>query len=323
VTDKLPRFPASPLPRLANGSTVTVGSFDGVHLGHQAVLQEIGRRARAARRASVLVTFDPHPLEVVNPGAAPPLLTTGPERLEILALSPLDYVLLMRFDRHLASLSPEQFVRDVLLQRCAVRELVIGHDHGFGRGRSGDVETLRRLGESHGFAVDVVPPVDFGGQHVSSSRIRRAVAGGDLATAGAMLGRPYGVVGRVGEGERRGRLLGVPTINLSELSPRKLLPPDGVYAVRVEWRGGGAGGMMNQGPRPTFQDGRRVLEAHLFGFDGDLYGEWVRIEWVERLRDIERFDSVEQLQTQLQRDRTRALAALARSHRDLDHVSHI
>ena len=119
-----------------------------MHLGHQAVLQEIGRRAQAARRASVLVTFDPHPLEVVNPGAAPPLLTTGPERLEILALSPLDYVLLVRFDRHLAGLTPEQFVREVLLARCAVRELVIGHDHGFGRGRSGDVETLRRLGAS-------------------------------------------------------------------------------------------------------------------------------------------------------------------------------
>ena len=310
MTDKLPRFPASLLPRLPNGSTVTVGSFDGVHLGHRAVLREIARRATAAGRASVLVTFDPHPLEVVNPGAAPPLLTTGPERLEILALSPLDYVLLVRFDRHLASLTPEQFVRDVLLERCAVRELVIGHDHGFGRGRSGDVDTLRRLGQSHGFEVDVVPPVDFAGQHVSSSRIRRAVAGGDLATAGAMLGRPYGVVGRVGEGQRRGKLLGVPTINLSELSHRKLLPPDGVYAVRVEWRGGGAGGMMNQGPRPTFQDGRRVLEAHLFDFDGDLYGEWVRIEWVERLRDIERFGSVEQLQQQLERDRVQALAAL-------------
>jgi len=322
VTDRLPRFPASLLPRLPNGSIVTVGSFDGVHLGHRAVLKEIGRRAAAAGRASVLVTFDPHPLEVVNPGAAPPLLTTGPERLEILALSPLDYVLLLRFDRHLASLTPEQFVRDVLLERCAVRELVIGHDHGFGRGRSGDVETLRRLGASHGFEVDVVPPVDFGGQHVSSSRIRRAVAGGDLTTAGAMLGRPYGVVGRVGEGERRGRLLGVPTINLSELSPRKLLPPDGVYAVRVEWRGGGAGGMMNQGPRPTFQDGRRVLEAHLFGFDGDLYGEWVRIEWVERLRDIERFASVEQLQKQLERDRIRALAALAADEQSPRRITH-
>jgi riboflavin kinase/FMN adenylyltransferase len=305
------RFPASPLPRLAHGATVTVGSFDGVHLGHQAVLQEIDRRARAAQRASVLVTFDPHPLEVVNPEAAPPLLTTGPERLEILAQSPLDYVVILRFDRHLAELTPEGFVREVLLERCAVRELVIGHDHGFGRGRSGDVDTLRRLGATHGFDVDVVPPVDFGGQHVSSSRIRRAVAGGDLATAAAMLGRPYGVVGRVGAGERRGRLLGVPTINLSELSPRKLLPPDGVYAVRVEWRGGRVGGMMNQGPRPTFQDGRRILEANLFGFDGDLYGEWVRIEWVERLRDITRFDSVEQLQQQLERDRSRAVAVLA------------
>ena len=311
---KPPRGPAAPLPPLPNGSTVTVGSFDGVHLGHQAVLREIDRRARAAGRASVLVTFDPHPLEVVNPGAAPPLLTTGPERLEVLALSPLDYVLLVRFDRHLAGLTPEEFVQEVLLERCSLRELVIGHDHGFGRGRSGDVETLRHLGASHGFEVDVVPPVDFGGQHVSSSRIRRAVAGGDLTTAGAMLGRRYGVVGPVGEGERRGRLLGVPTINLFELSPRKLLPPDGVYAVRVEWRGGSAGGMMNQGPRPTFQDGRRILEAHIFDFEGDLYGEWVRIEWIERLRDIQRFGSVEQLKQQLERDRARAVAALAAAH---------
>jgi riboflavin kinase / FMN adenylyltransferase len=315
------RFPASPLPRLPNGTTVTVGSFDGVHLGHQAVLHEIGRRARESGRASVLVTFDPHPLEVVNPEAAPPLLTTGPERLEILAQSPLDYVLLLRFDRHLAGLTPEDFVREILLERCAVRELVIGHDHGFGRGRSGDVETLRRLGSAEGFDVDVVDPVDFGGQHVSSSRIRRAVAGGDLVTARAMLGRPYSVVGRVGQGERRGRLLGVPTINLSELSPRKLLPPDGVYAVRVEWRGGHAGGMMNQGPKPTFEDGRRTLEAHLFEVDADLYGEWVRVEWVERLRDIERFESVQHLRTQLERDRSRALAALATAGSASNHTT--
>ncbi len=299
------------LPPLPRGATVTVGSFDGIHLGHQAVLREIDRRARAAGRASVLVTFDPHPLEVVNPEAAPPLLTTGPERLEILAQSPLDYVLLLRFDRYLAGLTPDRFVREILLDRCAVRELVIGHDHGFGRGRSGDVETLRRLGAAEDFEVDVVDPVDFGGQHVSSSRIRRAVAGGDLVTARAMLGRPYSVVGRVGQGERRGRLLGVPTINLAELSPRKLLPPDGVYAVAVEWRGGRVGGMMNQGPRPTVQDGRRSLEAHLFGFEGDLYGEWVRVEWVERLRDIERFPSLEHLKEQLQSDRQRALAVLA------------
>jgi riboflavin kinase / FMN adenylyltransferase len=316
------RRPAAHLPHLPNGSTVTVGSFDGVHLGHQAVLREIGQRARAAGRASVLVTFDPHPLEVVNPEAAPPLLTTGPERLEILAQSPLDYVVLLRFDRHVAELTPEQFVRQILVDRCAVRELVIGHDHGFGRGRSGDVETLRRLGSAIGFGVDVVDPVDIGGQLVSSSRIRRAVAGGDLSTAGAMLGRPYGVVGRVGQGERRGRSLGVPTINLSELSPRKLLPPDGIYAVAVEWREGRTGGMMHQGPRPTFHDGRRVLEAHLFDFDGNLYGEWVRIDWVERLRDVEHFTSVAKLQAQMEHDRIQALAALRRSQPPTSRVLH-
>jgi riboflavin kinase / FMN adenylyltransferase len=314
--------PAASLPPLPKGTTVTVGSFDGVHLGHQAVLREIDRRARAAERVSVLVTFDPHPLEVVNPGAAPPLLTTGPERLEILAQSPLDYVVILRFDRHLAGLTPEDFVREVLLERCSVRELVIGHDHGFGRDRSGDVETLRALGARLGFAVDVVEPVDVGGQHVSSSRIRRAVTGGDLGSAAAMLGRPYGVVGRVGPGEQRGRRLGVPTINLAELSPRKLLPPDGVYAVRVEWRGGSGGGMMHQGPRPTFEDGRRILEAHIFDFTGDLYGEWVRIEWIEWLRDIERFDSVEHLKAKMEQDRIQALAVLRRPPFTSRPVSH-
>jgi len=301
----------SHLPPLPRGSTVTVGSFDGVHLGHEAVLREIARRAMAQGRASVLVTFEPHPLEVVNPQAAPPLLTTDAERREILAQLPLDYVLFLRFDRRLASFTPEEFVDRVLLDRCHMRELVIGHDHGFGRGRSGNTETLRQLGAQRGFDVDVIEVVDSGDQHISSSRIRRAVAGGDLATAARMLGRPYQVSGQVVPGERRGRLVGVPTINLSAVPPQKLLPPDGVYAVRVEWRGGRADGMMNQGPKPTFADGRRTLEAHLFDFDGDLYGEWVRIEWVERLRDVERFPSVEALKQQLDRDRIRAREVLA------------
>jgi riboflavin kinase / FMN adenylyltransferase len=299
------------LPRHSRGTVVTVGSFDGVHLGHHAVLEEIARRAEAAGRESVLVTFEPHPLEVVNPQAAPPLLTTGPERREILAQTALDLAYFLRFDRRVAAMSPEEFVRHVLLERCGMEELVIGHDHGFGRGRSGDVETLKHLGAVHGFDVDVVPPVDFGDQHVSSSRVRRAVAGGDLGSAAKMLGRPYTVSGLVGHGDGRGRRLGVPTVNLTDVPPQKLLPPDGIYAVEVEWRGGRTGGMMHQGPRPTFADGRRTLEANLFDFEGDLYGEWVRITWVKRLRDVERFTSVEQLQHQMERDRTDALAALA------------
>jgi riboflavin kinase/FMN adenylyltransferase len=306
------------LPPHPEGTVVTVGTFDGVHLGHMAVLREIAARARAAGRKSVLVTFEPHPLEVVNPQAAPQLLTTGPERREVLALTELDYVVFLRFDRRLAAYSPEQFVREVLIGRCAMRELVIGHDHGFGRGRSGDVETLRRLGARDGFLVDVVGSVELGGHAVSSTAIRRAVAGGDLGSAARLLGRPYTLSGRVVRGEGRGRSLGIPTINIGEFSERKLLPPDGVYAAQVEWGDGRAGGMLNQGPRPTFGEARRTVEVHLFGVDTDLYDQWVRVEWVERLRDVRRFPAVEQLRDQLRRDRAEALDALARHAPSMD-----
>ena len=306
------------LPPHPEGTVVTVGTFDGVHLGHMAVLREIAARARAAGRKSVLVTFEPHPLVVVNPQAAPPELTTGPERREVLALTDLDYAVFLRFDRRLADYTPERFVREVLVGRCGMRELVIGHDHGFGRGRSGDVDTLRRLGASDGFAVDVVGVVELGGHPVSSTAIRRAVAGGDLRTAARLLGRPYTVSGRVVRGEGRGRTIGIPTINVGEIPERKLLPPDGVYAARVEWGGGRAGGMLNQGPKPTYGEMRRTVEVHLFGVDQDLYGQWVRVEWVERLRDVERFGSVEELKAQLQRDRAAALDALARHEPQID-----
>jgi riboflavin kinase/FMN adenylyltransferase len=301
------------LPSDVDGTVVTVGTFDGVHLGHLAVLREIASRARAAGRHSLLVTFEPHPLEVVNPQAAPLLLTTGPERREVLAQTELDYAAFLRFDRTLAGYEPERFVREILLERCRMKELVIGHDHGFGRGRSGDVETLTRLGATDGFAVDIVGPVEVGGHAVSSTAIRRAVAGGDLGTARRLLGRPYAVSGRVVPGAGRGRILGIPTINVGEVPDRKLLPPDGVYAAIVEWRDGRAGGMLNQGPRPTFGDAGRSLEVNLFGVDENLYGEWVRVEWVERLREVRSFASAAALKKQLERDRD----ALARHRPDV------
>ena len=297
-------------PALEPGATVTVGTFDGVHPGHRAVLAEIEARARSAGRKSLLVTFEPHPLEVVNPGAAPPLLTSGPERREVLAQTELDYVVFLRFDRQLAALAPEAFVRDVLMKRFNMKELVIGYDHGFGRGRSGDVDTLRRLGKLDGFLVDVVAPVEIGGHAVSSTQIRRAVMGGDLASAGRLLGRPYSVSGRVVKGAGRGRTIGIPTINIAEVPGNKLFPPDGVYAARVETRAGRFGAMLNQGPRPTFGEAIRTIEAHLFGFDGDLYGSWVRVEWVERLRDTMKFSSAHQLIAQLAIDRKQATQVL-------------
>ncbi|MFN2315213.1 MAG: bifunctional riboflavin kinase/FAD synthetase [Gemmatimonadales bacterium] len=306
------------LPHLPEGSVVTVGSFDGLHAGHMAILAEVGRRAQDARRKAVLVTFEPHPAEVLRPDRAPARLTLPVERAEILAQAALDYLLVLHFDPALASRTAEAFVREVVVGRCQCRDLVVGEDHGFGRDREGGVDLLQRLGGELGFSVDVVPPVDVDGQRVSSTRVRALVAEGCLAEAAQCLGRPYTVSAVVERGAGRGRDLGFPTANLA-VTPRKQLPPDGVYAVRVEWAGGVADGMLNQGHRPTFDDGRRLLEAHLFGFDGNLYGRTVRVTWGARLREVRRFDSVEALQAQLERDRAAAVAALAQAPGGQDH----
>jgi riboflavin kinase/FMN adenylyltransferase len=288
---------------------LTVGSFDGLHRGHQAVLEEIADRARRTGRRSVAVTFTPHPLEVVNPQAAPPLLTLDDERRELFAQSPVDAVAFLPFTRTLSRYSPEAFV-DLLRRRFRLRELVIGHDHGFGRGRAGDVRLLQELGARDGFAVDVVPPVEVDGREVSSTLVRRAVAGGDLETAARHLGRRYGMTGTVVAGAGRGRGLGYPTINVEVADRRKLLPPDGVYAVRAEWPHGAAAGMMHMGPRPTYDETARTLEAHLFDTAEDLYGRVVKITWVARLRDVMRFPDPDALRRQLDRDRVAALGAL-------------
>jgi riboflavin kinase/FMN adenylyltransferase len=307
-----------------NGSVLTVGTFDGVHRGHQAVAAEVVRRARAGGRRSVLVTFDPHPLEVVNPAAAPRLLTLADERAALLGRLGVDQVTVLPFTPGLSHLAPEEFVRQVLRAEFGMVELVLGYDHGFGRGRAGDLATMRALGAADGFAVDVVEPVRDDGQPISSTLIRAAVAHGRLEQSARWLGRSYSVRGTVAPGAGRGRGIGVPTINLAPPDPRKLLPPDGVYAVWVTVEGAGSGaqgagspgrearygGMMNQGPRPTFGDATRTLEVHLFDFAGDLYGEAVTVAWVERLRDVRAFPSRDALVVQLERDRTAARASL-------------
>ncbi len=300
----------SPWPSLDRvGTTVTVGTFDGVHRGHYAVLEEVARRARRAGRKSLLVTFEPHPLEVVNPQAAPMLLTVARERREVLAQTELDAVVFLHFDHLLSQLDPRDFV-SLLIERFGMAELVIGYDHGFGRGRAGDAGLVCELGEQMGFAVDVVPEVDLGARPVSSTLVRRAVAGGDLATAKALLGRPYSLNASVVAGVGRGRELGFPTINLEPDSPRKLLPPNGVYAVWAEWAGGASGGMMHQGPRPTFGESGRSLEIHLLDTDPRLYGVELKVSWVAHLREVVSFPSVEALKSQLAADVHAARAAL-------------
>ena len=294
-------------------AVVTVGTFDGVHRGHQAVLAEIVARARRRGGESVVVTFDPHPLAVVNPAAVPRLLTLPAERQRLLMASGVDRVVTLPFTPELSRLGPEEFVRDVLRRQVGMDELVLGHDHAFGRGRAGDVDVVRRIGVADGFRVDVVDAVRQDGQPISSTLIRAAVAHGDLALAARWLGRPYAALGEVTRGAGRGRTIGVPTINLPVPDGRKLLPPDGVYAVWVTVEGRGRyGGMMNQGSRPTFGVAERGLEVHLFDFSGDLYGETVLVEWVRLLREVQTFASREALVDQLGRDAAAARETLER-----------
>ncbi|HSG06871.1 MAG TPA: bifunctional riboflavin kinase/FAD synthetase [Longimicrobiales bacterium] len=284
------------------GTVVTVGTFDGVHLGHWAVLQEISRRARATGRRSVLVTFDPHPLRIVRPEHAPPLLTTPMEKKEILAESGLDYAVFIAFTERLSRYEPRRFVEEILVKRLGVEELVIGYDHGFGRGRSGDADTLRAIGAEMGFAVDVVPSVETEGGPVSSSRIRLAVNEGRMEEARACLGRPYSVRGVVVRGEGRGRQLGFATANLQVDQAEKLMPPPGIYAVRGVLRSGTHPGALHLGPRPTFQGSPPTVELHLLDFDRDLYGEEVRVDFVARLREVRPFDSAAALVAQMRED---------------------
>lgn len=304
-------------------TTVTVGTFDGVHRGHQAVLAEIVRRAGATGRASVLVTFEPHPLRIVAPDRAPELLTTPLEKRMLWPLFGLDYVVVVPFTEGLRRLEPEAFVRRILIDRLRVGELVIGYDHGFGKDRKGDVDVLRELGETEGFEVDVVGAVAVGAagetrdataadaSAVSSTRIRRAVRRADFETAAGGLGRPYSALGEVVRGAGRGAGLGFPTANL-RVDPEKCLPPDGVYAVRMEVGGETLDGMANLGGSPTFDDHERRLEVHAFGWSGEpLYGARPTVEFVTRLRPVERFESAAALVEQIERDAIAARAALA------------
>lgn len=296
------------------GTVVTVGTFDGVHLGHRDILRRVRARAAEANLSPVVVTFRPHPLAVVNPSAAPMLLTPDDEQLEALALEGPIEIVVLEFTPELAHFTAGDFVRELLLERHHMRELVIGYDHGLGRGRQGDAAALQKLGAELGFAVEIVPAhLDAAGAPISSSSIRTSIAHGDLDRARQALGRPYSFAGTVVPGEQRGRDLGYPTLNIALPSARKLLPPDGVYAVRAHSARGRFGGMMNLGGRPTFGELERTLEVHLFDVTGDWYGERVSVELIRRLRDTTRFASVEALVAQLAQDALDARFALTQA----------
>ena len=300
------RFPSD-----ERGCVLTIGNFDGVHLGHRAVLSSAVERARALGCAAVAYAFDPHPRRVLNPERGQVLLMT-PGQLE-LALDELGIDLLVRepFTLEFASMMPEVFLRDVLAARIRPVELFVGRDFHFGKGRGGSGETLARLAPTLGIRVVIVPEVQVGGRDVSSTRIREAVARGDVEEAALCLGRPYAIAGCVVEGDRRGRELGFPTANL--VPENELLPARGVYATRV-WlldagsrrQGDSLASVTNVGIRPTFDGGPLITEVHVLDFDNDLYGRRLEIELHARIRGEKRFPSVDTLRQAIAADVARA-----------------
>jgi riboflavin kinase/FMN adenylyltransferase len=279
---------------------LAIGVFDGVHVGHQALVSAVARRAQADSATPMAATFDPLPIEVFAPGAPPSALSDIDERTERLVGAGARAVAVFRFTREFASLTPDEF-GERLASGGQVRRVCVGEDFQFGRDRAGDVATLRALGERYGFTVDVQQPISVDGAIVSSTRIRNALIAGSVETAARLLGRPYAVTGVVEHGEKRGRALGYPTMNLG-VARQRLLPRDGIYAVWATIERQRLKAAASLGVRPTFGGGERRLEAFVLDFEGDLYGDRVRVEFVRRLRDELRFESADALSRQIAKD---------------------
>jgi riboflavin kinase / FMN adenylyltransferase len=282
--------------------------FDGVHLGHQALIRGLVSGARVAGATPIAATFDPLPAQVLAQDPPQSTLADAPERALLLHEAGADHVIVFTFDKAFSQQSAEAFIKRVT-SAGDVQRIVVGPDFQFGHGREGAVPALRALGQKYRFAVTVVEPIALGGAVVSSTRIRQALREGDLATAQALLGRPYCVVGTIVRGEQRGRALGFPTINVAP-PPDKLLPHDGIYATWVTLGDQRHRAASSLGVRPTFGGGPRKLESFILDFDADVYGQEATVAFVERLRDEVRFDSAEDLSKQIAKDVAQTRLAL-------------
>ncbi|MFO7768969.1 MAG: bifunctional riboflavin kinase/FAD synthetase [bacterium] len=300
-----------PGPPALPGPVVTIGSFDGIHRGHQALIGRVQEKAAERDGTGILLTFEPHPQRVIAPGSAPPLLTLREEKLPLLEAEGLETTVILPFNRALSEVEAEDFVRDILVDRLGVKYLVLGYDHAFGRGRRGRPELLREMAPGLGFDLEVLEAVTEGDEAITSSLIRRELEGGDVERAARLLGRPYSMVGYVVKGDRRGTRMGFPTANLAPPSKEKCIPGNGVYAVRARVREEMMSGVCSIGTRPTFETRGRTVEVHLFEFEGEIYGESLELRFLRRLREEIKFEHPEALQKQIGLDITEAKRILA------------
>jgi riboflavin kinase/FMN adenylyltransferase len=288
------------VPTECRNGAITIGNFDGVHLGHQALLAETVRQAQRLQGPAVAVTFEPHPQRLLHPETFQPVLTALADRAELLERYGITHVLALEIAPTFLQLTAREFFERIIHRGFQARAVIEGMNFGFGRGREGDKRLLEQLGRETEIDVALVPAVAFEGKPISTSRIRNALLAGDAKPAAAMLGRPYAISGTVVPGQRRGQSLGFPTANLVDITT--LIPGDGVYAVRIKEAGTCWSGAANVGPNPTFDEMARKVEVHLIDFHGDLYGQRLTIEFIEKIRSVRRFADAADLIEQLKQD---------------------
>jgi len=287
-------------------TVLTLGVFDGLHLGHQRIMQTVVERAKAVNAVPTAITFDPHPRAVLHPETAPPLLQTLDQRLANFAVLGIEQAIVISFDREFAAQPAENFLNEIVLDRLHAKEVYLGKGFAFGKNRGGNIELLRKMSSELGFYADEVPEVRLRGQRISSSKIRHLLAEGRVNLARRMLGRPYGVEGVIIRGNRRGHTIGFPTANLKPHN--RVIPRFGVYATATLVDGKWRRSITNIGVRPTFETQTEPsIESYLFDFDGDLYGDVLRVRFLHRIRDERKFNGIDELKSQIEKDSKRAL----------------
>ena len=296
-----------------NESIATIGVFDGVHIGHRAVIKKVVDRAKAVGTVSVVVTFDPHPLKVLGAGHLVPSLMSLKHRVDTIKKMGVDKVIIMKFDKRLSRMEPGRFIGDVIRKELNAREIFVGEDFCFGKGAGANIKALKRIGRMSGLKVYPVRAVKRNGQVISSSEIRRLIVSGKIKEASGLLGRPFSILGTVVSGARLARALGYPTANINP--HHEAMPPGGVYAVRVKLNKKLFKGIMNIGTRPTFYDhGKDIepsIEVHIFGFRGSIYGKDMEIVFVKRMRPEKKFNTIDSLIEQVKRDEKAAKKLLS------------
>lgn len=303
------------IPKLNQESVVTFGVFDGIHIGHKKVLETVRTRAKTENLTSVLFGFYPHPLAFLAPDKCPPVLMCLPKRVEILEQIGIDMAIFVNFNERIASMSPHTFVDTILLDTCRAKHVVVGYACQFGKDREGNAQLLESIGEQSQFGVTVVPPTELNGLPIHSTRIREAIARGDLGLASQLLGRTYSLSGTIVRGDGRGRQLGFPTANIE--TGEQLCPPNGVYAIRARLDERWLNGVLNIGIRPTFNGTKFQVESHLFNFDEMIYGETIEVFFIQKIRSERKFSDMNALVKQINRDIAAAVEILTQQPKTL------